>query len=149
FSFRPDTEASFVTTAFINLREGRSRDGWIPLSGKVQLLCGPLSDLHAGDEVETVGRLEALPRAENPGERDRTMELLDDGARALLRVQHSAEAVTRLGRASPTSITAALARVRGWGVRVLRETMPERQAGLAAALLLGENTLLPAQDWDR
>src|SRR5262249_57803702 len=40
-------------------------------------------------------------------------------------------------------------RMRGWGTETLRQAMPERESGLASALLLGEGSLLPRPEWDR
>src|SRR5262245_8934611 len=83
------------TIAVVVLERMRAGDKWMSVSGRVQLLTsGALPDLHAGDEVEAVGRLEALRGPDNPGERDIEVELRDEGIRATLRVQ-GAGAVTR------------------------------------------------------
>lgn len=138
------------TSSVIVLRRMQAGDEWLPVSGRVQLrVSGSLPSLHAGDEIEAVGRLEALRGPDNPGERDLAAELRDEGIRAVLHVQEAAGAVTRLEPAGLTSFTAWRAGVRGWGVRVLRESLPEYQGGLAAALLLGENTALPPPEWDK
>lgn len=146
FHYRQGTEA---TTAVLRVSELRTREGWVSLSGKVQVRCGPLADLHAGDEVEAVGRLEAVSKPENPGEADWGTKLGDEGIRAVLQLQESTEAMTRLGRADITSIPVALARIRGWGNRTLRNHLSSHTSALASALVLGDDSRLSPQDRDR
>lgn len=61
----------------------------------------------------------------------------------------TAQAVTRLERGWPTSVTGWLAVIRGRGQRILRETLPPHLEGLASALLLGEDAILRRADWDK
>ena len=137
------------TTALLQVTECRLSADWRPVSGRVLLRCPEaLADLHAGDTVEVVGLLSAPEESANPGERDFARELRDQGVRATLRLR-DANAATRLERASAWSPVAWAARVRGWGVKCLREALPETQSGLAAALLLGENTVLARREWDK
>jgi competence protein ComEC len=128
----------------------RLRDEWLPVSGRAQLqVTGTLTGMHAGDEVEVVGRLEEPEGPANPGERDYAADLREQGIRAVLRVLKGPDGVTRLERGGTWSPGAWRARVRGWGVRCLQQAMPQRQSGLAAALLLGEGSLLGKREWDR
>ncbi len=141
---RPQT----VTT--LTVQQVHERDGWRSASGRVQFIVnGPLTDLHAGDEIETAGRLEALRAQQNPGERDEESEQGDDGLRAVLRVQYTADAVVRLAPANWASMTAWRANIRGWGVRTLQDAMPSPQGGLAAALLLGDGNALSPPEWEK
>jgi competence protein ComEC len=147
---RRNVDSGPPSTAVVVVHHLKVREEWQPVSGRVQILVsGSLSELHAGDEIEAVGRLEALRGPDNPGERDLSTELRDDGIRAILRVRSTDGAVTRLAPASITSFIAWRARVRGWGVQVLRNALPQRQGGLAAALLLGMNSELPPPEWDK
>ena len=73
------------TTALLKVTECRLRADWLPISGRVRLLCpAALADLHAGDTVEVVGRLTAPEEPANPGERNFARELRDQGIRAVL-----------------------------------------------------------------
>lgn len=146
---RPEEEAVF-TIVPLGVSHIKVRGAWQKASGRVEMLTGErLTDLHAGDNIEVLGRLEPLNGPENPGEFDRAAMLRDEGVRGLLRVQHPKDAIVRLERASFASLDAWRARVRGWGIRVLRDELTPPNDGLAAALLLGDNTLLAPADWDR
>ncbi len=134
----------------LTVRQVHDRDGWVSASGRVQLIVnGSMADLHAGDEIETAGRLEALHVRQNPGERDEERELGDDGVRAVLRVQYTTDAVVRLAPASWLSMSSWRASIRGWGVRTLKDSMPAPQSGLAVALLLGEGQSLAPWEWEK
>lgn len=138
------------TVCLLAIRQVHDRDAWREASGLVQLLVnGPITDLHAGDEIETAGKLEVIHSRQNPGARDMEAEMGDDGVRAILRVQYTPDAVVRLAPASWASFTAWRARVRGWGVRTLQDSMPSPQGGLAAALLLGDGNALSPPEWER
>lgn len=126
-----------------------TRDGWIPASGRARLTIeGQIRDLHAGDLVEVAGRLSKPGAAGNPGERDFRSQLLDQRISALLRVEKSAMAVTRLEEGWRASVFGWLGIVRGWGMRAFRESLPPGESGLAAALLLGETSALDREEWD-
>jgi competence protein ComEC len=149
-SFQREGPLAGSTMSVLRVREYRVRGEWRTVSGRVQLqVAGVLPDLHAGDEVEAVGRLQEPEGPANPGERDYAAALREQGIRAVLRVQHGPDGVTRLERGGTWSPGAWRARVRGWGVRTLQDVMPERQSALAAALLLGEGSQLGKREWDR
>lgn len=57
--------------------------------------------------------------------------------------------MTRLERGWPRSLQGCLAVIRGRGQRVLRESLPPHQEGLASALLLGEDTIMTRSEWDK
>jgi competence protein ComEC len=124
--------------------------GWQPVSGLVALtVAGRVNGVHVGDAAEVFGWLSRPEGPSNPGERDRAAWLADQGVRAELHVRESPEPLTRLAIAGPPRLDATLAAVRGWARRRLAERLPEPQAGLAAALLLGDTTALATDDWQR
>src|SRR5438094_851647 len=149
-SFEPKGPNTGSTMSVLRVAEYHLRDEWVPVSGRAQLqVAGALPNLHAGDEVEVVGRLQEPAGPANPGERDYAAELREQGIRAVLRVQKGPDGVTRLEPGGTWSPGAWRARVRGWGIRTLQKPMSKRQSGLAAALLLGEGSLLGKREWDR
>jgi competence protein ComEC len=85
----------------------------------------------------------------NPGEFDFADHLRDRGIRTVLTARKTPQAVTRLERGWPTSLQGWLAVIRGRGQRVLRETLPQQQEGLASALLLGEDASMSRAEWDK
>jgi competence protein ComEC len=137
-------------SAVLAITQLRQSDSWVPITGRLRLLSGtPLEGLHAGDVVEAAGRIERIRGPANPGEFDQAAHWRDCGARAQLVVRPAPEAVVRLERGWPTSLTGSLAVVRGWGQGLLTRDLPEGTGGLAAALLLGEGAPLGASDWDK
>ena len=107
-----------TTTTVLALTMIETRDGWAPTSGKARVTIeGNLGDLHANDLVEIAGRLSKPPSPANPGERDYRSQLLDQRITAVLRVEKSAAAVTRLEEGWRTSLFGWLGVIRGWGTR--------------------------------
>jgi competence protein ComEC len=146
---RPDSGPIDPTVAVIRVAQLRREDDWQIVSGRVQLVvAGHLKDLHAGDEVEAVGRLAAPPGPANPGEMDYASHLLDRRIRAQLIVVKTPNAVTRLSRSWPWSWRGWLMVIRGWAQRTLDQALPE-QSGLATALLLGTSSSMTHADWDK
>jgi competence protein ComEC len=137
------------TVTVIRVSQLRLADDWRTVSGRARLIvAGRLSNVHAGDEVEVVGRLSAPHGRANPGEFDYAAYLLDQRIRAQLVVAKTADGVTRLARGWTWSLSGWLAVLRGWSQRTLARELPE-QSGLAAALLLGENSSMTREDWDK
>ena len=137
------------TTALLKVTECRLRADWLPISGRVQFLCPEsLADLHAGDTVEIIGRLTAPEEPANPGERNFVRELRDQGVRAVVWLRDGSGA-TRLEPAGAWSPVAWAARVRGWGVREVGDALPGKVGGLAKALLLGDESGLDRDSWDK
>lgn len=139
------------------------RDGlsWRPASGRATVILdshgppdhgatghgGLTTRLRVGTRVRLLGRgLRPSPPL-NPGEfdfRDRARSL-----RCLSIVRtHEPDGVAVLAGPAPWSVAAVLDRLRGHGVRLLREHLSERRAALAAALLLGARESLPREDTD-
>jgi competence protein ComEC len=106
-----------------------------------------LDAVRIGDEVEVVGLLARPATPGNPGEQDFAAFLNDRGIRAEVRVAKGADGVTRLGIAG-WSWDTALAALRARMTRLLDDALPHREAGLARALLLGDNTAMDREEWD-
>jgi competence protein ComEC len=160
-----EAEETNATVAVIRVSQLRRADDWMPVSGRARLIVAArLSNLHAGDEIEVVGRLSAPHGASlselddrrlsaphgpaNPGEFDYAAYLLDQRIRAQLVVVKTTGGVTRLARGWTWSLSGWLAIVRGWAQRTLDRALPE-QSGLATALLLGESSSMTREDWDK
>ena len=150
---RPDPlrsiDAGESTATVLRAAALRRGDDWMEISGRVHLMiAGPALDVHAGDEVEAVGRLSRIHGPANPGEADAAATWRDKGVRAQLVVEKTADGVTRLQRGWPTSFAGWTAAVRGWGRRALAESLPPETAGAAAALILGEDSAMTQGQWD-
>ncbi len=142
---RPAT--SSVTLRVTALARGEE---WLPASGRVRLMIGgPAEGVHAGDEVEVVGRLAAPHGPANPGEFDYAAFLRDQGVHATLDVRKSPDGLTRLRRGWTGSLAGWLAVLRGRGQEVLARYLPPESSGLAMALLLGDGAPLTSDDWDK
>jgi competence protein ComEC len=142
-------QKSETTVTVLAVTAVETPDGWRPASGRARLVVeGRLDDLHHGDVLEVTGRL-ALPlSASNPGERDHRAQLLDQRITAELRTKRSADGITRLEEGWRASLFGWLAVTRGWGARAFQQVLPHDEAGLAAALLLGDGTALDRDEWD-
>jgi competence protein ComEC len=138
------------TNCVLRLHSVRRDDEWVTVSGRAQLTVqGILHDLHAGDEVEIVGRINAPEGPSNPGEFDYEAYLRDQRIRAVIRVAKTSAGVTRLEQGSWRAPAAWLAMIRGWGQRTLQEYVSLNQSGLASALLFGESSEMTNADWDQ
>jgi competence protein ComEC len=123
--------------------------GWQPASGRARLTVeGRLDDLHHGDLLEVGGRLFAPLPPSNPGEMDYRAHLLDRRITAEVRTKRSGEGITRLEEGWRASLWGWLAAGRGWGSRTLQGVLPVDEAGLAAALLLGDAAALDRDEWE-
>jgi competence protein ComEC len=138
-----------MTRTVLRVTQLRQRDAWLPVSGQVLLRVGGPLRGQVGDEVEVVGRLQAPRAALNPGEFDQASWLRDRRIRAELVVQAAPAAVVHLGHSQRWSLVDGLAAIRAWGKEQLQDRLAPRQSGLAAALLLGDDSALPAAEWDK
>jgi competence protein ComEC len=128
------------------------QDGeWHPCTDRVRVSVeGDVLDLHEGDEVEIRGKLSAIAGPKNPGERDFQLFNRDQGIYTRILVRGEPVGVVRLDQRWPESYRGWLSMVRGWGQRTLEAALPNKLiSGLAAALVLGDNGALPADDWER
>jgi competence protein ComEC len=131
------------TIAQIAARRIELADGWRPVSGLANLMVdGGLAGLHAGDRVEILGDLSQPMPASNPGEFDFADRLRARRTRALL----WCDSPSTVGPCSELpierSLSAFIRGVAGSAERTLRERLPEEQAHIAVALLLGRYELL-------
>jgi competence protein ComEC len=138
------------TTAVLWVQRIRLGDDWQTASGRVRIIgVEGWPQLHCGDEVEIVGQFSRPSPPGNPGEFDYADYLRDRGIHTLLEARKTPQAVVRLERGWTTSFHGWLAVLRGYGSRVLRESLPEDLHGLSAALLLGEDSNLTRAEWDK
>jgi competence protein ComEC len=138
------------TVSVLRVREVKADEDWVRASGRARLtVAGHLDGLHAGDEVEVVGRLAAPPGPANPGEFDFANHLRDQGIRAQVIVAKTPGGVTRLAEGWRRSLTGSLAVLRGWGRRKLEEALPRDLSGVATALLLGDESAMARAEWQK
>lgn len=141
---RPDTSVSILAVTAVE-----TRDGWRPASGRARLrVDGLLTGLHLGDDVEVVARLVKPDIPSNPGEWDYCGHQLDQRLTADLHERGGSEGVTRLREGWRASLFGWFAVIRGWGTRTLQAALPPREAGIAAALLLGDGAVMDRAEWD-
>lgn len=123
----------------------RDRAAWRVASGRAVLLVeGHLLGVRAGDRVRLFAQLAAPPEARNPGHWDQADYARADRQRSTLRTGYPdcVSVVRRAGWLAPRGwIDAA----RGAGEEMLWRHLGPRQAGLAAALLLGDRDELGAE----
>ncbi len=119
------------------------RDGlrWVSAHGRARLLVaadnpGPGRGPRPGDRFRAVARLIAPRRAMNPGEFDAAAYARGDRRLAILRARSGA-CLQVLARAGPLSWRKALDALRHRGRELLYRYIDPKQAGLAAAVLLG------------
>jgi competence protein ComEC len=138
------------TVTVLRVEKIRRGGNWLSASGRVRVVgVEDWPELHCGDAVEVVGQLVRVASPGNPGEFDYASYLRDRGIRTVLMARKTSQAVKRLERGWPTSLQGLLAVIRGRGQRVLRETLPPHQEGLASALLLGEDAIMRRAEWDK
>jgi competence protein ComEC len=138
------------TVSVLRVHTVKGDEDWIPASGRARLtVAGRLESVHAGDEVEVVGRLVAPQGPANPGEFDFASHLRDQGIWAWVVVQKTSGGVTRLAEGWRWSFTGSLAVLRGWGRRTLEAALPPHLSGVAAALLLGDDSAMMRREWDK
>lgn len=138
------------TVTVLRVQKIRSGGNWLPASGRVRVVgVEDWPELHCGDEVEVVGQLVRVGAPGNPGEFDFASHLRDQGIRTLLTARKTPQAVTRIELGWPKSFRGWLEVIRGRGVQILRETLPQHQHELASALLLGEEASMPRAEWDK
>jgi len=150
--------ADSETTRFVlRVSHLRNAGAWQVVSGLAQVaVSGGREDLHLGDEVEIVGRLAAPQTPGNPGEFDYAAFLLDQGIHATLNVRHASEetadssnAVIVLQRNRFPQFSSFLPWIGNECKRILDRSLPQEEAAVARALLLGDNSAMTGADWDK
>lgn len=136
-----DPLASFARGDQSNLivRASLIRDGavWRPVSGKVRLVVeGHLPGVRAGDELQIYASLTAITSPRNPGEFNYAALERGQGRLCHLHATHPA-CVRVLKSNTGFSWRAQVDQLRGQGDRLLWRHVQHRNAGLAAAVLLG------------
>jgi competence protein ComEC len=140
---RPDLAVAVLSVTHVEVERE-----WLPASGRVRLMVeSQLAGLHVPDEVEVTGWLARPTGRLNPGESDLADKLRDDRIRAELRVTSQAGVV----RLSPGGwgVRRVLASARAWGQRGIESSLGSSEGSVAAALLLGDNAAMTADEWDR
>jgi competence protein ComEC len=121
-----------------------------PVSGLAALtMVGPKPALRAGDGLEVNGWIHKPRGPDNPGERDYASSLLDQRIRATMIVRRVGDGVLKPQAATDWTWDSILATTRAWSRRQLDQSLPPAEAGVAAALLLGDGTALARADWDK
>lgn len=123
-------------------------DRWQPVSGKVRVTVeGQIRNLGIGDGLEVMGSLMALSPAVNPGGADYRQAWYDLGLQASVGVK-SMEGLVPHNESTRWSIAGLMAHARAWVRNTLHQLMPARQAGIAQALLCGEQSALAPDQFE-
>jgi competence protein ComEC len=137
------------TRLILQAKEVTIHGGWEPVGGLVQVtVAGKLEGIHLGAEVEMAGLLATPAGPANPGEFDYATYLRDQGIGAVMLVRNT-QAVTLLRQGDPGPIAGWLAWIGAWCKQVLDRALPEEQAAIARALLLGDGSAMTGADWDK
>ncbi len=138
------------TITTLEATELKQNGGWLPVSGKVRLtLAGPLAaPLRVADTAELIGLLAKPESPANPGEFDYASQMRDERIRAVIYSETSPNASIVTGQ-QRHSWAAWLGIVRGWGKRVLADSLPPQTANIAIALLLGDGSAMSEIEWDK
>jgi competence protein ComEC len=138
------------TRSTLRVTQLRTKGDWLPVSGYAHLIVnGSLPNVHVGDEIEVVGRLQSPHGPANPGEFDHAAFLRDQHIRAVIEVRKTPDGVVRTAQGWHWSPAGWLAQLRSWGQRTLAGALPAEQSGVAVALLLGEGSTMTQEDWEQ
>src|SRR5262249_15328520 len=122
---------------------------WRPVSGHAQLSVPELkTELFIGSRIEATGQLMLPPAAANPGEFDYASYLRDQGIGATFIVRKTSDSIWLRGEAG-WALAIVLARIRQWGRETLQASLPESEAALGSALLLGDDAALSREEWEK
>jgi competence protein ComEC len=143
----PRTDSTMATLQVTALRQ---RNTWAPASGRARLVIEEgLSDVHVGDLIELVGRLQRPHGAANPGEADYAASLQDHRIRAIIQVAKTTDAVVLQEERWRSSFFGLLAVMRNWAQHCLEHALSAQQRDVAAAMLLGEDSMMSNDEWER
>lgn len=141
----PGSERTRAEVRLVSIRDGRK---WLAASGRCQLLVdGHLLTAKIGDEVQIFGQLRRPLPPMNPGEFDFAAYARVERRLASL-IAGSPDCVTVIERGNRWTPAAIVAAIRSSGKQLLRTYIAPEQAGLAAAILLGDREQLPREELD-
>lgn len=134
----------------LRVQQVQIREQWHAASGKAYLTAeGSLDGIRLGDEVEVFGWIQAPQGPANPGGFDWRRHLADQRIRAVVRVRRTSATVVRLEEGWPRDFWGRLAWVRAWGRSICEQNLPDRAAGLAIALILGDSSAMRQSEWEK
>ncbi|MGW8256960.1 MAG: ComEC/Rec2 family competence protein, partial [Thermoguttaceae bacterium] len=120
----------------------RDAGKWKPVSGIARVyVLGEMRPLKAGDQLRIFGRFSTPTEAHNPGEFDRAAFLRRRRVLTQINVE-SADCISTIRSGSSWRLLRWLERIRTRCSALLRQYLDQRQAELAAAVLLGERELI-------
>jgi competence protein ComEC len=132
----------------VEVRELHSSSRWQRVAGKLRVTVeGDTTFLRIGDGVELLGGLQALTPPVNPGGIDFRQNWLDQNIQATLAIK-SSDGINRHEPSNHWSMAAMMASARGWVRSTLAHWLPARQAGIAQALLCGEQAALAPDQFE-
>src|SRR5262249_19154284 len=136
----PGTDSTRVV---LRVREIERHGAWETVSGQAALIIPDRrSDVTVGARLEVMGQMAAPAGPANPGEFDYAAFLRDQGIGVLVVVRKSADGIVVLALGRRVSMAGVLAHIRAWGNDVLHAALPDDEAGLASALLLGDGSAM-------
>ncbi len=141
---RPREAATILRVRVDQLASPR---GWQPVQGIITIWTSQLTQsIKVNQPIEVKGWLRAPRSATNPGELDPAQRSRDQRLSGELQVPDASSIVLApVPRAF--SITSLLDRLQGWGEQTLEHYLPQEQAGIARALLLGDTTAMRREEW--
>lgn len=123
-------------------------DQWQTMSGIVRVSVeGEVKQIDIGDGVEILGSLTALAPVMNPGGIDFQQNWLDQNIQATIAVK-TVDGITLHGESDRWSVAGMMAQARRWVRTTLATWLPAREAGIAQALLCGEQTALTPDQFE-
>src|SRR5262245_6387667 len=138
------------TRVVLRVHEIERHGAWETVSGQASLVIPDRrNDVTVGARIEVMGQMAVPAGPANPGEFDYAAFLRDQGIGVLVVVRKSADGIILLAPGRRVSLTGVLAHIRAWGNDVLRAALPDDEAGLASALLLGDGSAMTTDDWDK
>ncbi len=130
------------TLTQLAVQEIEGSSGWRRATGNAHVVVeGVLENVHAGDAVEILGDVIAPAAADNPAEFDYSVFLRGRRTRTLIRCERP-DAVQVRSEVPTRCFHITIARIAGACERRLVTRLPEEQAKIAVALLLGRYELL-------
>ncbi|MBL8823988.1 MAG: ComEC/Rec2 family competence protein [Planctomycetia bacterium] len=132
----------------LRVHELQLTDRWLPVTGIVRVTVeGELKKFSVGDGVEVLGSLLAFSPPVNPGGSDFRQRWFDQKIQAALLVK-TVDGIHPHPASSRWSIASIMAKARSWVRQSLKTSLPAQQAGIAQALLCGEQAALSPDQFE-